>query len=772
MLAMPNGGVTNGAANRGRLARRRKAVGLTQEQLAEQLGVERTTVVRWERGETQPLPWLRPKLARALGVSADSMEELLAFGGVPASPPSRAAVPRQLPAAVADFTGRAAELRALTRMLDQAEAGAPGTVVISAIGGTAGVGKTALALHWAHQVADRFEDGQLHVNLRGFDPCGTPLTAAEAIRGFLDALGVPPERIPASPKAQAGLYRSLLSGQRVLLLLDNARDEQQVRPLLPASPACLVIVTSRNQLPGLAAADGARLLTLDTLAHAEAVHLLTARLGGDRAAEEPGAVDHIASLCACLPLALAVAAARAAARPSFPLTALAAELGDSAGRLDALDIGDPAGSIRGVFSWSYGQLDDESARMFRLLGLHPGPDISVPAAASLASTDESAARRMLGELTRECLVAEHAPGRYACHDLLRAYAADRARAADDGQARAGATARALDHYLHSAHTAALLMNPERDPIALSPRSPGVTSEHLADHQQALAWFEAEHQVLIAALTLAADTGFDTHAWQIPWAMADFLDRRGHWYQWAAIQRTAVAAATRLGDTAGQAEALRLQALACERMGDHDQALAHGTAGLHLSRQLGDRLGEAQAHQFLALASHGQSRHADALAHAEEALRLYQGEGHRPGQTQALTHLGWIHALLGNYRQAREFCQQALTLTADPGFCGVERFTWYALGYAEYHLGNFAKSAACYERALSIAREFGNLPFEAEILTRLGTTFHASGQLSLASNAWRQALVILDALHHPDDEQVRATLASISNPRHPQPPAAG
>src|SRR5215469_5138491 len=260
-----------GTGRRQRLARRRKALGLTQESLAELLDVERSTVIRWERGETEPLPWMRPKLATALRVSADRLEELLVVTGAPAgvgaeqaaAVVSPSAVPRQLPATISAFTGRAAELQALTRILDRAGAGPPGTVVISAIGGTAGVGKTALALHWAHQIADRFADGQLYVNLRGFDPSGTPVGPAEAVRGFLDALGVPSDRIPPGPDARAGLYRSLVAGKRLLIVLDNARDEPQVRPLLPASPGSLVIVTSRNQLRGLAAGEGARLLTLD-----------------------------------------------------------------------------------------------------------------------------------------------------------------------------------------------------------------------------------------------------------------------------------------------------------------------------------------------------------------------------------------------------------------------------------------------------------------------------------------------------------------------------
>lgn len=300
------------AARREALAQRRKAVGLTQEALAEILAVERSTVARWERGHSEPLPWMRPKLARALKISADRLEALLAAVGLVGPE----AVPRQLPPAVADFTGRAAELRALTQILDQVGDDTPGTVAISAIGGTAGVGKTALALRWAHQAAHRFPDGHLYVNLRGFDLSGTAATPGEAILGFLDAFGVPPERIPANLEGQVGLYRSLLAQRRMLIVLDNAHDEYQVRPLLPASSGTLVLITSRNRLAGLAATDAARLLSLDVLSHDEARQLLSARIGQARTAAEPEAINQIAQLCACLPLALAVAAARAAARPA------------------------------------------------------------------------------------------------------------------------------------------------------------------------------------------------------------------------------------------------------------------------------------------------------------------------------------------------------------------------------------------------------------------------------------------------------------------------
>jgi DNA-binding SARP family transcriptional activator len=689
--------------------------------------------------------------------------------GGPAGPPGQRAraalagqVPRQLPAGVTHFTGRAAELAALTGLLDQVRAQPAGTVVISAVGGTAGVGKTALAVHWAHRVAGRFGDGQLYVNLRGFDPSGTPAAPEAAIRGFLDALGVPTERIPPGPEARAGLYRSLLADRRMLIVLDNARDEQQVRPLLPASPGSLVLVTSRSQLGGLGAAEGARLISLDVLSHGEAVQLLAARLGPARAGAEPAAVGRIAGLCAHLPLALSVAAARAAARPGFALAALAGELADAAGRLDALDAGDPGSSVRAVFSWSTRQLSDQAARMFRLLGIHPGPDISVPAAASLAGTSEPEARRLLGGLARAHLVAEHVPGRYAFHDLLRAYAAEQAQRTDSDTGRREATGRVLDHYLHTAAGAGLLLLPAKEPVVLAPPRPGAAPSEPADYSQAQAWFEAEHQVLLVAVTLAAGSGFDSHAWQLPWAMASYLQTRGHYQEWAATQRRALAAAARLGDAAAQALSGRLLAMACAQLGDHDQALGHFASSLTLYQRLGNRLGEAKIHQSLGFLAEQQRRYADALDHAEQALRLCQAIGDRANEAEALNSVGWCHGLLGDYQQARAFCRHALTLSAEIGNRRTEGNAWDSVGYAEHHLGDLAEAAACYQRALSIFRESGDRFNEADTLTHLGDTRHAAGELAQAREAWQQALAILDDLQHPDAGQVRAKLASTND----------
>ncbi len=757
---MPDDAVRNGAAKRRPLAQRRKAVGLTQEQLAGQLGVERTTVVRWERGTTEPLPWLRPKLARALQIPAGQLTELL-DGSAPANPdgwgPAVPPVPQRLPTAASRFTGRAAELRALTRLLDEAQAGAPGTVVISAIGGTAGVGKTALALHWAHHVAGQFPDGQLYVDLHGFYPSSTPASPAAAIREFLDALGVPPGRIPASLEAQAGLYRNLVSGKRMLILLDNASDEQQVRPLLPASPGSLVLVTSRSKLGGLAATHGARLLTLDLLSHAEAVQLLTARLGSDRAAAEPTAVDQIASLCVHLPLALAVAAAHATARPRFPLAALAAELADTSSRLDALEGGDPATSMRAVFSWSCQQLSDESARMFRLLGVHPGPGISIPAAASLAGIPAAQAGHDLAELANAHLISEHTPARYCVHDLLHAYAAEQTRAHETESERDAAIRRLLGHYLHSARAAEAVIRHALGSEMPASAPPGVVTVAFTSARQAWAWFEAEHHALFAAITLAAEIGFDTCAWQLPSAMATFLDRRGRWHEWVTAERTALKAAIRLGDKTGQARATFLLGLARVRLADYGRAHPDLAESLELYRRLGDLPRQARVHQSLCYVAALQGRRDEALGHAERALMLSSATADQAVQAQTLNNLAWCHVELGDYQRAQSFCRQAIVLCREIGYHFGEAAALDGLGYAEHHLGRYTQAIGFYQRAIRILRDTDNQPVQALTLTRLGDTQHAVRNTHLAHQTWRQALYLLEALQHPDSGKVRAKL---------------
>jgi DNA-binding SARP family transcriptional activator len=681
-----------------------------------------------------------------------------------APPPTASAgtiVPRQLPGPVPHFVGRDKEIAVLTGLLNRAGNGQGAAVVISAIGGMAGVGKTALAVHWAHQIGDRFPDGQLYVNLRGYDPSGQAVPPAAAVRDLLDGLGVPAERVPAGLDARAALYRSVLAGRRALVLLDNARDTEQVRPLLPGSPGCLAVVTSRSQLTGLAAADGAHLLSLDVLADADAGQVLAARLGIRRAAAEPDAVTELIALCGRLPLALAVTAARAAANPRLPLAFLAAELRDARSRIDVLDAGDPAASVRAVFSWSTRQLSPAAARMFRLLGLHPGPDITAPAAASLAGAPAGRARQAIAELTRAHLLTEHAPGRYALHDLLRAYAADQALNTESADAQSEAISRMLDHYLHTAHPAALLCTPTRERVTLAPPRPGAAPERVAGRRQAQAWFEAEHRVLAAAVTVAERAGFHTHAWQMPWTMAHFLERQGRLQEQTAVQGIALRSATRLGSQAGQADAHRFLGSACARLGDYEQARRHLADALRLYRLVGDQAGQARIQHSLCWIASLQGRHSDALRHGEQALELARAAGNQAVQADALNGIGWSHAMLGDYRQARAICRRALPLYRRLDHITGQAACWDSVGYAEQHLGHLAQAIACYRNALDFYSEAGERFSKAETLTHLGDAHQAAGNQQEARDNWQRALQILDDMHHPGADQVRTKLGQAA-----------
>jgi DNA-binding SARP family transcriptional activator len=675
----------------------------------------------------------------------------------------RPAAPRQLPTA-ARLVGRRAEMQSLNALLAD-EIGTDSTVVISAISGTAGIGKTTLAVHWARQIAERFGDGQLYVNLRGFDPSGLPMPPDQALGGFLEAFDVPPEQIPASLDTRAALYRSVLAGRRVLVVLDNALDSDQVRPLLPGSPGCLVVVTSRSELTSLAAAEGAHPVNLDTLTEAEAGELLEVRLGQQRMADDPDAARMLIEQCGGLPLALAVAAARAATDPGLPLAGLVAELRDARSRLDALNAGDSTASVRAVFSWSYRQLSPSAARMFRLLGVHPGPDISGPAAASLAGMAVPLARAALGELVRANLIAEDPEdlaGRYALHDLLRAYAAEVAARTESAAGRLEAAGRVLDHYLHTACAADRLLNPARDPIAIAASATGVMPEQAAGYDQAMAWFRAEHKVLLSALDLAVSHGLDAHAWQIPWALVDFCELTGRWHDWLSSQRIALDAVRRLGDRPGEARCRRALGYVCARMGHDQEARAHLSQALGLFRRAGDQVGEARAHQDLSWLFDQQGRPALALRHDEHALRLYRQAGHRAGQANALNAIGWLYAVLGDYQQALDHCGQALALQRELGNRRGMAATWDSLGYAQHHLGRYTEAAGYYEQSLAVFRDLGDRSREAELLTHLGDTYHAAGDLPAAGEAWRQAVAILDDLHHADADEVRAKLADLTS----------
>ena len=680
-------------------------------------------------------------------------------------------IPAQLPPAVAAFTGRKPELASLDALLpDAAEAG-PGTVVISAVSGTAGVGKTTLAVQWAHRIAGRFPDGQLYVNLRGFGPDGTPVDPAEAVRGFLDALGAPAARIPPSLAGQTALYRSLLRGKRVLVVLDNARDAAQARPLLPGSPGCLAIVTSRDQLMGLVAAEGAVPLALDLPTAAEAHDLLERRLGEVRLASDPGAADEIIQRCARLPLALAIVAARAAVRPSFRLADIAAELREATAVLDPLEGDELATDIRAVFSWSYRALPTDAARLFRLLGLQPGPEIAIAAAASLAAISPQQARPLLTELARVHLLTEYAPGRYGFHDLLRAYAAELAHTHDTPLARHAAVSRLLDHYLHAAHHAAMLIEPYYDPLALDAAEPGVAIPQLATAAEALGWFDTEHGTLLAAVQLASGAGFGTRAWQLAWSLSDFLLRGGLWHEQARMCEAGLEAARCAGDITGQAHCLHRLAVGYTRSGRFHDAGPLLEQALQLFETTGDQFGQAYAHGMLGLLANRQQHTPAALGHFTRALDLYRAADH-PGQAMVLNDIGYAHALLGNYPQALACCEQALAVIRDLGASNWENAVWDSLGYVYHQLGDHQQAITCYQRSLDLSRELADRWKEAATLDHLGDTYKSLGDTTAAHWAWTQALRIFDEIDHPDGDGLPAKLHPNRGqaPANPHPPA--
>jgi DNA-binding SARP family transcriptional activator/transcriptional regulator with XRE-family HTH domain/tetratricopeptide (TPR) repeat protein len=528
-------------------------------------------------------------------------------------------VPRQLPAGPRSFIGRASELTALSTLVEQ-DLGQASGVTIAALTGMAGIGKTALAVYWAHQVAGRFPDGQLFVNLRGSGPSGTPVMPTDAVRGFLTALGVPSARIPPDTDGQAALYRSMLAGRRMLIVLDNAQDAEQVRPLLPGSPGCPVLVTSRNRLTGLAAAEGASLMTLGVLAKAESRDLLASSLGRGRAMAESATVTELIALCGRLPLALCDIAARAVARPGLPLTTISAEMRDAHRRLDALETGEPVTSVRVVFSWSRARLGSSAARMFRLLGLHPGPDITVRAAASLAGLPREQAALALAELCDEHLLTEYVPGRYRCHDLLRSYAAEEAGSCENEADLRDAVHRMLDYYLHAATVASGFLYPCQPEAVWTPSHLGVTLEKIGGTGPAALWFQEEQHVLLRVIDRAAEGGYAPYAWKLPWVAGWYLRGEACWQRLAAAQESALAAAARLNDLAGLATAHQHLGWLRFLLGDLAAAHYHLDEVTSLAGPLGDERLSALAGLSRAYVLQAQDRVLEAVVEARQSLQ--------------------------------------------------------------------------------------------------------------------------------------------------------
>jgi DNA-binding SARP family transcriptional activator/tetratricopeptide (TPR) repeat protein len=658
--------------------------------------------------------------------------------------------PAQLPGNVDAFTGRVGELAALDKlgaMIGPSGcAGQPGAGLaarVICVSGTAGVGKTALVVHWARRARSAFPDGQLHVNLRGYDP-GRPVPAGDALAGFLRALGMPGQDIPRELDERAAAYRTLLDGRRMLVVLDNARTVEQVRPLLPGSPSSLVLVTSRDSLAGLVARHGARRLDLDTLPQQDAVALLRALIG-DRAEIRSDATAMLARQCARLPLALRVAAELAAASPTMTVAQLVGELADEQRRLDLLDAGgDPGSAIRGVFSWSYGHLPDESARAFRLLGLSPGPDLDAHAAAALTGVLPAQASQTLELLARTHLIHRTRPGRYGLHDLLRAYAVGLAIAGDAEGERRAALTRLFDYYLTAAAAAMDTLVPAERHLRPRVHGRGVAAPPAvgsANRAAARAWLDTERAVLVAVSTHASAHGWPAHATHVAGTLYRYLETGGHYVDAITIHSAARHAARRTGDRAAEATALTNLGIVDWRQGRYRQAAGHHRRALRISREIGDQFGEATALNNLGVIYERQGRYRQAADHYRQTAALSADLNDRSGEARALANLGGTDCLQGRYEQASRRLHRALVLFREIGDHQGEAAVLAGQGVVDGRQGRYERAAENYRQALWLAIQIGDRSGEVEAYNGAGAVLLAAGKPGQARAQHNAALTL-------------------------------
>jgi DNA-binding SARP family transcriptional activator/Tfp pilus assembly protein PilF len=680
---------------------------------------------------------LRQRLDEELGTEpSPALRDLHATilrGGVPDPQP---AGPAQLPADVTSFTGRLHELAALDGLLDARTGAGSSAVVISAVSGTAGVGKTALAVHWAHRVRDRFPDGQLYVDLRGYDP-DQPVPPERALAGFLRALGVPGAQIPSTPDERASLYRTQMSRRRMLVLLDNASSDRQVRPLLPGTGNSLVVTTSRDSLAGLVARDGARRVNLDLLPLDDAVALLDTLIGS-RVRAEPAAAVALAERCARLPLVLRVAAELAVSRPAIPLSALVAEL---AAGLDALEAGgDEQTAVRAVFSWSCRALPTPVLQAFRLLGLDPAGDIDSSAAAALFGVSEPQARQRLGMLVAASLVARTGSGRYTMHDLLRAYAAERAETEEPD--RTEALTRLFDHYTGAAVLAVNTVYPQdrhrRPDVKAPPTVPAFESATPARQ-----WLDATRSVIVTIIKYAAGHGFPSHAITLSNAIHGYLDTGGHYTDIHTVHVEALAAAEEIGDRAAQALALHHLGVAQWRWAQLDGSRDYFTRALAAYRDCGDRDGEAAMLNNLGNIEGRLARFDRALEHFQQAYDIFRETGARADEGRALTGMGGVSEASGRYAEAVEYYLRAVEVAQSTGDRSGESIALGNLGNAYGKLGRFAEAVEYHRRAITIRNDAGDRVGAARSRANLSDAYRRLGDHVASISHGEPALAVFE-----------------------------
>ncbi|GAA0639417.1 hypothetical protein GCM10010174_71890 [Kutzneria viridogrisea] len=674
-------------------------------------------------------------------------------------------IPRQLLAAPAGFVGRADQLAALDRVLtpspfDSREVSGA-TAVISAIGGTGGIGKTWLALAWAHHNLDRFPDGQLSVDLRGFSP-GDPKRPADVLADFLAALGVDRDHQPTDVDARIALYRTHTTGKRLLVLLDNAATTDQVLPLLPGGDTCTVLVTSRDLLRSLVARHSARPLHVDVLTDTEARALLHEALGDTSATtDNKQAITELISLCKGFPLALGLIAARIRNDPDL-LRDLAADLRDLG--LDALHSDDPAASLATVLSWSLRHLTEQQHTVFGLLGIAPGPDTTLLAVISLIELPHAAAGRALSALEDASLLERRPGGRYVMHDLVRDYATTTANTTLPEDVREAALTRVMDFHLHTAHTADRLL--DRQGLLLHPGPPaaGVYPLPLPDAAAAMAWLEAEHATLLATQGAAVVLGRHHVVWHLARALNIFHRRRGHRRDALILWRAALDAAAHLPDPTARIRAHRNLGGACSRLGLHAEATAHLYQALALAARHHNPTQQAHAHYSLASAWGRRGNDWQALDHARQALDLHRTLGDPVREANALNAVGRCAARLGEFDTAHDHCHAALTLHRHHHNPDGEAATLDSLGFIAHRTGNQLQALDHYHQALTLYRTLGYTYRIANTLDDVGHPHVALGQHDRARAVWREALELYQEQGRDTDaERVQRQLDDLDNP---------
>ncbi|MEV6620309.1 tetratricopeptide repeat protein [Amycolatopsis sp. NPDC051106] len=644
-------------------------------------------------------------------------------------------VPRQLPPNPTPFVGRAHELSTLSMSADHPD-DVGGVMLISALAGAGGIGKTWLAVHWAHEHAAEFADGQLFVDLHGFAPSGASLPATDALRMFLEALGIAPAHIPADLGARTSLYRSLVANKRMLIVLDNAATGEQVEPLLPNSPACTVLVTSRKTLSTLITRYGAKHLPLSVLSEDEAHVLLTRRLGHTRVTTERDAAKELIRLCGRHPLALALMACRAHARPQLPLAEFAAELCELG--LAALDGDDPLTSLPKVLSWSVQDFTDQQHAVFALLGIGPGPDISLPAAAGLTGLDERQVASVMRQLEEASVLDRHPGGRYSMHDLVRAYAAATAHNDLTEETRIAALRRVVDFYTHTACAADRLLAPHRTPIPVGPAIPGANVRQVTDGPAAMTWFDAERADLLAAQHVAKMYGWHDAVWQLAWGLTTFSERRGQRQDQLTAWRATLDVIDFLPDPTARMNILRNLGHAYTHLGRHEESIKNLHQALELAAQHDKPIHEAHVHRMLAWDWGRQGSNRRALAHAVRALDLYRVLDLPAWEANAFNTVGWYAAQLADYDTARTYCQTALALHRRHDNSDGEANTLDSLGYIARRTGDHKQAIHYYRQACSLLRVLGDTYASASALDCLGGSYAAVGKNTQARTAWREA----------------------------------